>query len=237
MKSKSKVRRKSKPSKTKQRPPKKEKRSVKKKKKAGGSKSVERSKGKLPKFKPATTSLEGLRVGDVHNAYPELPELPFERTTVAMATVVTYISQTAATVPVKRAAYVIFRNESAAGQKGINNNYIGLQADGARQAPKWTPFIAGTCVHAENTTGKLRRFICLKNWATCIDILAEKVSVRGLYVGGYAHPYANMQINSNDDWPLAYWREWVQGDGHAQIPDAEKRGLLAQYATAVREFP
>jgi hypothetical protein len=64
--------------------------------------------------------------------------------------VVGYISRTTVTIPIKRAAYVIFRNESAAGQKGINNNYIGLQADGGRQADKWTLLFAGTCVHAEN---------------------------------------------------------------------------------------
>jgi hypothetical protein len=173
----------------------------------------------------------------VHNAYPELPELAFARTTVAMPDVVNYIFKTTIGIPVKRAAYVIFRNESAAGRSGINNNYIGLQADGDRQAEKWTRLFAGTCVHAESMTGKLRRFICFKDWRTCLDILSEKVGSRGLYVGGYAHPYANMQITTDDDWPLAYWREWVEGEGTAQIPDADKNDLLEQYAVAVREFP
>lgn len=175
--------------------------------------------------------------GQVHNAYPELPEIPFARTTVPISEVVTYISGTIVPTAVKRASYVIFRNESAAGKKGINNNYIGLQADGGRQSEKWTPFIAGTCVHAENMTGKLRRFICFRDWTTCADILAEKVALRGLYVGGYAHPYANMQINKDGDWPLAYWREWVQGDSNAQIPAAEKKNLLAQYNDATGKFP
>ena len=175
--------------------------------------------------------------GNVHNAYPELPELAFARTTVAMADVVTYISNMAIGTPIKRAAYVIFRNESAAGQKGINNNYIGLQADGQRLEDRWTPFIAGTCVHPENMTGRLRRFICFRDWKTCIDILSEKVGSRGLYVGGFAHPYANMQINTDDDWPLAYWREWVLGDGAAPIPAPDKASLLQQYAAAVGVFP
>jgi hypothetical protein len=173
----------------------------------------------------------------VHNAYPDLPELPYLRTSVAMTDVVTQLGKLTASTPVKRSGYVIFRNESGAGKKGVNNNYIGLQADGARQAKKWTPFIAGTCVHAENMTGKLRRFICFKDWSTCLDILTDKIDSRGLYVGGYAHPYAKMQINSPEEWPLAYWREWVQGDGAAQIPVAEKNGLLQQYAIAVQKFP
>lgn len=173
----------------------------------------------------------------VHNAYPELPELPFARTSVAMPVVVNYISSTASTTPVKRAAYVIFRNESGGGHKGINNNYIGLQADGNRIADRWTPFIAGTCVRSENMTGHMRRFICFSDWTTCADILCDKVQSRGLYVGGYAHPYANMQVVADSDWPLAYWREWVLGDSHAQIPVAEKNGLLAQYRDAVQSFP
>lgn len=172
----------------------------------------------------------------VQNAYPDLPEIPFVRTTISMAEVVHYLSDTASPIQVKCASYVIFRNESAAGQKGINNNYIGLQADGNRQAKKWTPFFAGTCVLAENMTGKLRRFICFKDWMTCVDILADKISSRGLYVGAYAHPYANMRIETADDWPLAYWREWVKGDGAAPIPDAEKENLLAQYKRAIIEF-
>jgi hypothetical protein len=59
----------------------------------------------------------------------------------------------------------------------------------------------------------------------------------GLYVGGYAHPYAKMQIDSEEDWPLAYWREWVLGDSAATIPSGEKTGLLGLYRDAVREFP
>lgn len=175
--------------------------------------------------------------GTVHNAYPELPLLPFTRTSVAMNDVISYLSNAAVSTVVKRAAYVIFRNESGGGQKGINNNYIGLQADGGRLADKWTPSIAGTCVHAENMTGRLRRFVCLRDWKTCIDILAEKIDTRGLYVGGFAHPYAKMQINTDDDWPLAYRREWVMGDSSAQISDTDKRSLLSQYADAVRQFP
>lgn len=173
----------------------------------------------------------------VHNAYPELPELAFERTSVGMSDVEAYLSSVHAAPAVKRACYVIFRNESARGTKGINNNYIGLQADGGRQSEKWTPFIAGTCVHAENMTGRLRRFVCLRDWRTCIDILVEKVSLRGLYVGGYAHPYANMQVNTEHDWPLAYWREWVKGDSHASIPDDEMNSLLTQYELAASKFP
>jgi len=173
----------------------------------------------------------------VRNAYPELPVLTFERTSVAMADVVRQISSAAVTVPIKRAAYVIFRNESGNGRKGINNNFIGLQADGNRVEDKWIPFIIGTCVRAENRTGRRRRFVCFENWTTSVDFLADKVSARGLYVGGYAHEYAKMKVETDDDWPLAYWREWVKGSRTARIPRAKKDGLLSQYRDAIGHFP
>jgi hypothetical protein len=37
---------------------------------------------------------------------------------------------------VKRASYVMFRNESGNGAKGINNNYCGAQADSGRWQPE-----------------------------------------------------------------------------------------------------
>ena len=173
----------------------------------------------------------------VHNAYPELPVLPFARTSVAMPDVINYLSGKTVDTPIKRAAYVIFRNESGNGHKGVNNNYIGQQADGNRLPDKWTPAIAGTCVHAENQTGKLRRFVCFKEWKTCVDLLCDRVDARGLFVGGFAHPFADMQVDTDDDWPLAYWREWVQGSATAQIPAADKSGLLQEYQAAVQAFP
>jgi hypothetical protein len=173
----------------------------------------------------------------VHNAYPELPELDLKRTSVAMTDVVTYMSSTAAKTTIKRAGYVMFRNESGNGKKGVNNNYVGLQADGARLPDKWTPFIGGTCVHKENKTGKLRRFVCFKDWKTSVNILFDRVSSRGLFVGGLAHPHANMQIESDDDWPVAYYREWVKGDGAANIPPGDKKSLLSMYKDAVKKFP
>jgi hypothetical protein len=173
----------------------------------------------------------------VRNAYPELPELKFARTSVPMKDVVAYLEKAAATAAIKRATYVIFRNESGSGEKGINNNYIGLQADGNRLANKWTSSFSGTCVRNENMTGKPRRFVCFKDWSTSIDILTERLNTRGLYVGGYARPYANMQVNSAEDWVLAYWREWVLGDSGAAIPKAEKAGLLKLYAVAEKTFP
>lgn len=173
----------------------------------------------------------------VHNAYPELPELAYLKTTLPVADAVARIQGLGSATEIKRATYVIFCNESGNGRKGINNNYIGLQADGGRLDAKWTPLFAGTCVLAENQTGKLRRFICFKDPAGSFAILADRVEHRGLYVGGTAHPYANVKIVTKDDWPGAYYKEWVRGDAHAVIPPDSKANLLALYAQAAAAFP
>jgi hypothetical protein len=173
---------------------------------------------------------------DVHNAYPDLPVLPYVHTTVAMSDVVNYISAKTVSVPVKRGAYVIFRNESGGGQDGTNNNYIGLQADGDRRPENWTSSFIGTCLKVDSK-GDLRRFLCFKDWMSCADIGLEAVSSRGLYVGGYAQPYAKKYINTVDDWPLAYWQEWVAGSDTATIEEANKNDLLREYGDAVRYFP
>jgi hypothetical protein len=175
--------------------------------------------------------------GGIHNAYPDLPVLNYVHTTVAMQDVVTLIGQSASTIAIKRASYVLLHNESTGGQNGINNNYIGLQADGDRHAPKYTSFFSGTCLHRENMTGNWRRFICFKSWQGCVQVLCGMVDDRGLYVGGYANPYANMQINTVDQWPLGYYREWVEGSETVDIPPNDKADLLKQYQTAISLFP
>lgn len=94
------------------------------------------------------------------NLYPELPEIPYQRTSVAMPLVVAF----AKTMVEKysqlyvRIAYAIFRNESANGIKGVNNNYAGIQADNAR----WTNLPGtpiGTCVKIDSGHVE-RRFLC-----------------------------------------------------------------------------
>ena len=68
------------------------------------------------------------------NAYPELPSTPYQRTSVPMSGVTAYLKALGVPAALKRAAYVIFRNESRNGQSGICNNYVGAQADAVRMA-------------------------------------------------------------------------------------------------------
>lgn len=156
----------------------------------------------------------------VHNAYPELPEIEYKRTAIDMPSVINYLNGLNFVAEIKRAVYVIFRNESGNGKSGVNNNYIGLQADGARLGSQYDSMIAGTCVKNENMTGKARRFVCLKEWQNSLDILIPKITGRGLYVGGLAHPYANLKVTDPTTFARAYWKEWVTGNGKSE-PDKE----------------
>lgn len=149
----------------------------------------------------------------LHNAYPELPEVPFERTSVSMDDVKAYIATIPYIAEVKRAVYMIFRYESANGEKGVNNNYIGMQADGNRLPDRWIQYFAGTCIKNENSTGKQRRFIAFKDWRTSVVLLADNVFRRGMYIGENVEgDYYKGTVKSVRDLAQSYTDEWVEGE-------------------------
>jgi hypothetical protein len=99
----------------------------------------------------------------VKNSYPELPEMSFKRTSVEMPIVVVYAKSLIGEFNIEyvRMAYAIFRNESANGSRGVNNNYGGIQGDVGRW--KSMPCNAiGTCVK-KDSGGIVRRFLCFSD--------------------------------------------------------------------------
>ena len=102
------------------------------------------------------------------NKYPELKEVPYKKTSVSMDDVVAYIKQSNYSSDVKRACYVIFRNESFNGNSGINENYIGVQADNMKWDDYVSSKIIATCIQPENMTGKVRRFACFNSFKDCM---------------------------------------------------------------------
>ncbi|AYD48205.1 hypothetical protein [Arachidicoccus soli] len=165
----------------------------------------------------------------VENSYPELPVLPFERTSVSMDDVIAYLQSLTVDLSIKIAAYVMFRQESANGQSGVNNNYLGIQADSGRWADYLNSHLTGTVVKDENMTGQSRRFLAFDSFEGSIDFLIDRIKHRGLFVGGTTSFIIRMQINSPAAWAIAYWRTWVEGDANAQIPDDDRNGLLSMY--------
>ncbi|MEJ0017556.1 MAG: hypothetical protein WDN25_13515 [Acetobacteraceae bacterium] len=171
------------------------------------------------------------------NAYPEKPVVSYRRTTVLMADVITYLRGLAVPAEVKRAAYIMFRNESGNGQSGINNNYVGAQADSGRWSAMWDDAIAGTVTVTENGTGRPRIFVAFRRWQDSIDFLVDRVQRRGLYVGGTTHLVLAMQVRSDRDLARAYYKEWVTGSAAAEPSSGTITSLLSMYGQAAVLFP
>ena len=172
----------------------------------------------------------------MNNAYPNLPEIPYKKTTISMNDVSAYIADSPYIPEVKRACYVIFRNEGANGNSGVNNNYIGLQTDGNKSDDFVSAKIVATSVENENMTGKSRRFACFNSFKDSIDIIEHDVVNRGMFIGGHAHPYSNMDVKNPQDLAIAYWKEWVEGDSKS-VPDAEFiKDFVSMYNQSISKF-
>ncbi|MEJ0015733.1 MAG: hypothetical protein WDN25_04055 [Acetobacteraceae bacterium] len=170
------------------------------------------------------------------NSYPELPVLAFRRTSVAMADVIAHLAGLPVPTEAKRSAYVMFRNESANGAKGINNNYVGAQADSGRWPAAFDARIVGTVAIAENGTGRPRIFVAFRSWTDSVELLIDRVLQRGLYVGGRTHKVITMAVASKRDLARAYHKEWVTGSATAEPGTEAVSSFLSMYDQAVRLF-
>jgi hypothetical protein len=172
----------------------------------------------------------------VANAYPELPVVPYQPTHVAMTFVIAQLSQMAIAVEVRRAAYVLFRIEGGNGHSGINNNYVGAQADGARWPKELDQLFAATVVLKENSTGRLRRFVAFADVAGCLTFLCNRVKARGLYVGGTTDAVTRMAVATPTDLCRAYTREWVTGNASAEPTAQALADFLSMFSQAQQFF-
>ncbi|SEV89063.1 hypothetical protein SAMN05428988_0172 [Chitinophaga sp. YR573] len=170
------------------------------------------------------------------NSYPEKPEVKYQKTTVEMGAVVGYMQSLLVPAEIKKSAYIIFRNESANGSKGLNNNYGGVQADSGRWPAKWDNDIVGTVAKTENGTGKVRLFVAFHGWQDSINFLIERVQDRGLYLGGYARLIAKMRISTATDLAIAYKRDWVKGLKAYKPTETEVANFLSMYRQAAKIF-
>jgi hypothetical protein len=170
------------------------------------------------------------------NCYPNLPIVPYKRTSIDMDSVIAHIKSTNYSNDVKRSVYTLFRIESGNGKSGVNNNYIGLQTDNARWEDEISEKIISTCFKIENMTGKERGFACFESFKDSIDILEFKVVDRGLFIGGKSHPYSNMNITNVEDLSKAYTIEWVTGDPAARPSSDEMKDFKSIYSQACLKF-
>lgn len=170
------------------------------------------------------------------NYYPELPIIPYQKTTVQMTVVIDYLKSLEIPAEIKRATYVIFRNESANGSKGINNNYIGFQSDSGRWQAKYDQYLAGVCIKTENKTGKERGFLCFKSWENSIDILCDKLKDRGIYIGGKTNKITSISVDNINLLAVAYLREWVTGLSTYNPNENELNNFYSMYHQAEKLF-
>lgn len=153
-----------------------------------------------------------------------------------MDEVVKYLQSLPIPVEIKRSVYVIFRNESANGKSGINNNFIGFQSDSGVWQSKYNKYFVGTTVLTENRTGKQRGFLCFSKWQDSIDILADKVSGRGLFIGGVTNFITKTKITDKGELAVAYLKEWVTGSNKYIPTTTEITSFVSMYNQAIKLF-
>jgi hypothetical protein len=171
------------------------------------------------------------------NYYEDKPLVPYRKTSVEMPAVVEYLKKANAPTEVKRAAYIMFRFESGNGTKGLNNNYVGAQADSGRWPTKFDCMITGVVKKVENGTGKERLFIEFSSWTNSLDFLLERVENRGLYVGGVERLITKKPVNDARSLAIAYKKSWVHGSNKYKPTEQEIAAFLSMYRQAEKIFP
>jgi len=187
------------------------------------------------------------------NCYQELPVIPYKKTALPESDVVAYIKS----LPwhnneIKRTVYAVSYNETAGFNAGILTNYAGIQGDNARWRHSWDGLIKATTVKNENMTGNARRFLVFDKWQSSIDMLAFYMNSRGIYVGGNAKDFANInpvgsarlvaQHGQQEgqllqvDLYTAYLRAWVLGVADAQPKLADIIDFTSLYNKAAKLF-
>lgn len=164
------------------------------------------------------------------NFYPEFNTISYKLTTIPMPVVVKFGNTLTEKYPLEviKIAYIIFRNESGNGSHGVNDNYIGLQADNARWEGLDLTNVVGTCVKVDSGNVS-RRFICFNSlgYQECFDFLCYKVKQRGMYIGAVG-------ITTVDQAELLYEKKWV---GDPNYPgDAKIHAFESMYNQAVVLF-
>jgi hypothetical protein len=170
------------------------------------------------------------------NYYEDKPLVPYLRTTVEMPAVIEYLKKADASAEVKRAAYVMFRFESGNGSKGLNENYVGAQADSGRWPAKFDAAITGVIRKVENGTGKERLFLQFASFGAGLDFLLDRVESRGLYVGGLEHLITKKQVTDPLGLAIAYKKSWVHGSNKYKPTEQDIAIFLSIYRQAEKIF-
>lgn len=173
----------------------------------------------------------------VKNYYPSKVIVSFQSVNTGIQPLINAIKASNLAVDVKRAVYVIIRNETANGHSVVNGtNPGGVQSDSGQWPAKWDDAIVATCVKEENRTAKERGFVVFNTLQHGIDFMCERIQARGIYIGGHTHKITNEAITSPAQLAGAYYREWVEGDAQYHPTDDELNDFLSMYKQAETIF-
>jgi len=173
-----------------------------------------------------TETEEGIVVASTipKNVYDKLKEVPYEQTTVSKAEVIAYLNYaTAFDVNIKRSVLAIWRNESANGSKGVNNNYFGIQADNSKW-PDGDAFIIGTSVKVDSG-GATRRFAVFADYKSNLNFMLNTIRRKNL-VG-----------NTAEEWAKKYVFEWISPYDKEGTYQAKKANLVSIYKDSIKDLP
>ena len=169
----------------------------------------------------------------VRNSYPDKQVLKFSIRTVEMGAIIMALQKLNYPNEVKRAAYVIIRNETANGKSVINGtNFCGAQSDSGRWPAAWDNKIIGTCLKNENQTGLMRGFLIFDTPASGISFVCDRVQAKGIFIGENVDGrYYKGDVTTPEQLAGAYQNEWVHGDNHTITP-IEISNFVSMYKQA-----
>jgi hypothetical protein len=173
----------------------------------------------------------------VKNYYPSKPVIPFISVSVEMGTIIDALKAAPYPAAVKRATYIVVRNESGNGKSVVNGtNPGGVQSDAGQWPSKWDSAIVATCIKQENRTGKMRGFVVFDSLTSGISFMCERLQARGLFVGGTTSKITSMTVKDKESLATAYYREWVTGKATYTPTETEVSDFVNMYKQAEKIF-
>lgn len=159
------------------------------------------------------------------NVYPNKDVVPYEKTTVSKEEVIAYLNyRTDFNVNIKRSVLAIWRNESANGSAGVNNNYFGIQADN-KKWPDSEEYVTGTSIRIDSG-GATRRFAVFPDYKTNLLFMLNTIKRR------------NLVANTAEEWARKYIYEWVSPPTDKETAyNNAKLNLISIYKDSIKDLP
>jgi hypothetical protein len=171
------------------------------------------------------------------NFYPSLPTIPFMSVKVEMGAIIDAIKKAPHPLEVKRAGYIIVRNETLNGLKTVNGtNICGAQSDCGKWQQQYDSTIIATCIKNENLTGKTRGFVVFDSLDSGIIFLLDRIQAKGIFIGEKIDGrYHKGDVCTPEQLADAYEDEWVYGEDHKTTVQ-EVKDFTSMYNQAKKIF-